>query len=141
MKKKMKVGITTIKKKSFYAINLILLLLLAACQQTSENLNFKGDSESWSAKLNVVKTDNDKETKKFALQFKGKDYKAVENLKYKINAPNYAWGMGDIELNSTGEYKTHNNEKGEFSTSKTDVIDIEVKWNGKVENFSLNNKE
>ncbi len=49
--------------------------------------------------------------------------------------------MGDIELNSTGEYKTHNNEKGEFSTSKTDVIDIEVKWNGKVKNFSLNNKK
>ncbi|WP_347940575.1 hypothetical protein AAEY33_23770 [Peribacillus simplex] len=49
--------------------------------------------------------------------------------------------MGDIELNSIGEYKTHNNEKGEFSTSKTDVIDIEMKWNGKVENFSLNNKE
>ena len=131
----------TIKKKSLYAINLILLLLLAACQQSSENLNFKGDGENWSAKLNVVKTDNDKETKKFALQFKGKDYKAVENLEYKINAPNYTWGMGDIELNSTGEFKTYNNEKGEFSTSKTDVIYIEVKWNRKVENFSLNNKE
>ncbi|MFE5431731.1 hypothetical protein [Peribacillus simplex] len=56
--------------KSLYAINLILLLLLAACQQSSENLNFKGDSENWSAKLNVVKTDNDKETKKFTVQRK-----------------------------------------------------------------------
>ncbi|MFU2018691.1 hypothetical protein ACM6Q7_27355 [Peribacillus butanolivorans] len=131
----------TIKKKSLYALNLILLLLLVACQQSSENLNFKGDSENWSAKLNVVKTDNDKETKKFELQFKGKDYKAVENLEFKINTPNYAWGMGDIELNSTGVYKTHKTETGEYSTSKTDVIDIEVTWNGKVENFSLNNKE
>lgn len=130
----------TIKKKSLYALNLILLLLLVSCQQLSENLNFKGDSENWSAKLNVVKTDNNKETKKFELQFKGKDYKAVENLEFKINAPNYAWGMSLIELNSTGVYKTQN-ETGEFSTSRTDVIDIEVKWNGKVENFSLNNKE
>ncbi|MFA1710265.1 hypothetical protein ACDX66_00960 [Peribacillus frigoritolerans] len=46
-------------------------------------------------------------------------------------------------------YRTHNtkkinddiNEKGELYTSKNDVIDIEVKLNGKVENFSLNNKE
>lgn len=127
------------KKKMYLFFILILLLLLMACEKSAENLKFEGDNENWSAKLTVVKA-KDKETKEFELQYKGKDPKAIENPEFMVNAHNYSWDNDSIVLDNNGLYKTSAIDTGKETISESDVIDVEVKWNGKVENFTLNKK-
>ena len=119
----------------------LLVVILVACQQTKEPLNFIGESENWIAKLDLETQNNESEIKNFELKYKGKDSKDVKNLEFKIKAPNYSLGMGDIELQKNGSFKDNEIHHIKQSTTSSDVMNIEVKWNGKVENFSLENNK
>lgn len=127
-------------KSRLFIIVLLFSLFLVACQSESKenkptNVTFKGDTDIWSAELHMV---NNQE-KEFVLKYK-EEAIGVENIEFILNAPNWAWGMGDIKLNTEGIYVTQDINADKISTSKSDIIEVEVIWNDKVETFALKNE-
>lgn len=119
---------------------MLLVVFLVACQtqpveNKPKNLTFKGRSEIWSAELKTNKLE-----KELILKYKEKE-SIPSNIEFKLNAPNWAWGMGEIKLNTggVGVYTIKENESSDL-TAVTDKIKVEVKWNDKVDTFTNQNK-
>ena len=119
---------------------MLFSLFLVAYQSESKenkstNLTFTGSTDIWSAELQMV---NNQE-KQFILKYKGNSIN-TGNIEFKLNAPNWVWGMGDIKLDTEGLYVTEDIHADKISTSESDIIEVEVKWNDKVDTFTLKNE-
>ena len=127
-------------KTRLFIIVMLFSLFLVACQLESKenksaNVTFKGGTDIWSAELHKV---NNQE-KQFILKYKG-DSINTGNIEFKLNAPNWAWGMGGIKLDNEGIYVTEDINVDKISTSESDIIEVEIKWNDKVDTFTLKNE-
>lgn len=122
-------------KNRIFILVMLSSLFLVACQSKSTENKFTGGTDIWSAELHTV---NNQENK-FVLKYK-EDPRDIDNIdEFKLNAPNWTWGMGDINLDNEGIgiYMTEDIDTDKFSTSESDIIEVEIKWNDKVDIFTL----
>ena len=119
-------------RNKLFILLMLFSLFLVACQSKSTENKFTGGTDIWSAELHTV---NNQENK-FVLKYKEdpKDINSIDELK--LNAPNGVWGMGDLNVDAEGVYITEDID-ADISTSESDIIEVEIKWNDKVDNFTL----
>ncbi|MGM0878665.1 MAG: hypothetical protein ACQEWV_29270 [Bacillota bacterium] len=117
---------------------LCLIVFLTACQSTN-NQTFYGNGENWEVELKITQVDR-KESEAIMLRYKGTDVDSFEKFEFKVEAPNWSWGMGDIQLNKEGLFVEENPTLNEKNTNKTDNITIEIKWNEQTEIIPLSTK-
>jgi hypothetical protein len=114
---------------------LLLVLFLTAC--SSNTTVFKGESDNWEAELKVIHNDNGIVDQYLNLQFKGNDLNSAGDIAYKVDTNTGAFGGSLLKLNEKGNLKgSHLNNQSKL---KTTTAKMTVEWNGKEEEFSLEN--
>nr|WP_220127313.1 hypothetical protein [Halobacillus locisalis] len=111
------------------------LALLAACG--SKDFSFSGETDNWSATLDVRQTNAGYETQDLLLEYKGEDPESVGEFSYSLDSVG-GFGVNGATLNENGFVKggSEANPTNAQATENTEV-EVTVEWNGNTETFIL----
>jgi hypothetical protein len=123
--------------RTLAALVLVLVLMLSACGN-AQTLNFSGESDLWSAELQVTQTKDDYEKQEFKLSYKGENLNSVGEFSYKVETNAGGFGSGDVILDDNGIIKAIN-EGNPTNAKVTEESEVEVivKWNDNSEVIKL----
>lgn len=113
----------------------VLLLLLAAC--SSKTFTFSGETDNWSANLNVSQNSDDYQTQELVLKYNGEDVNSVGEIKYSVDSVG-SFGKSGTTLDEHGTLRDRDeaNPTNAKVTENT-VVEVTVEWNENKETFKL----
>lgn len=118
---------------------LLLVFMLAGCQQLSKTVTYTGTSESWSAEI-VIHKSSGKESEDIVIKYLDEDLNTIESFSYKLQAPNWGTAQDDVKLNREGVYQEEGASLNDRETSKDAKITLTIEWSGKTEELTLEEK-
>ncbi|WP_047984369.1 hypothetical protein [Ornithinibacillus californiensis] len=115
-----------------------VLILLSAC--SSNTFTFSGETDNWSAELEVTQHSNDFEDQDFKLQYKGQDVSSVGEITFTVDTNAGGFSRSGDTLNENGFIQT--SKQANPTNAKiieNAEIEVTVEWNGSKESFILVN--